>query len=91
MQYADTEQVGFFVTNARANAKHPFEIENIPLSSTVEDGKTIYVAEATIEDQPTWLRVGMTGYAKVTGRRERLWWIATRKEVDAIRLRVWRL
>ena len=91
VQYADTGQVGFFVTNARANAKHPFEIENIPLSSTVEDGKTIYVAEATIEDQPTWLRVGMTGYAKVTGRRERLWWIATRKVVDAIRLRVWRL
>lgn len=91
IRYVRQGQIGFFATNTRSDERLKFVVDRVPYTSTVRSDKIVYVADVSIKADAAALRVGMTGYAKITGQRKPIWWITTRKIIDAMRLRVWRL
>lgn len=70
--------------------RFPFIIETIqPVARTRPDGN-VFEARARFEGDPQgWWRPGMSGIAKIDAGRKSLWWIATHKSFDFIRLRFW--
>jgi len=53
-----------------------------------EEGNA-FLLRAQLEDDAEWLRPGMTGVAKIDGGRRTLWWRATHRIVDFIRMKLW--
>jgi multidrug resistance efflux pump len=57
--------------------------------ATVEDGRNVFRAEASLADHAVPLRPGMEGLAKIDVGRRSLMWIWTRPMIERIRLLVW--
>ena len=52
-------------------------------------GKSVFVAEALVPNPSGALRTGMEGAARVSIGRRNVTWIATRKILNWLRLKLW--
>ena len=85
-------EVGFegrFACNARPGEPLNFKIGRIRPSSEARDGKNFFIAEAIVEDNPAWMRAGMQGVAQIDAGERRLWWVATHRIINYLRLTFW--
>jgi hypothetical protein len=53
------------------------------------NGKNVFIAEATVEDNPAWMRAGMEGVARIDAGTRRVWWVALHRMIDYLRLTFW--
>lgn len=80
---------GVFISYAQPEKTHRFEIRRV-LSTTVNrDGKSVYLAEASIDAGDDWLRPGMEGVARIHFGSRPVWWIATHGIIDYLRMTFW--
>jgi hypothetical protein len=87
--YLRLGMTGVFATRARPDETIPFTLSKLhPLPETRE-GENVYVAEAVVPNPEGWLRPGMEGVAKVNVGRRNVSWVASRKLVNWLRLRLW--
>lgn len=85
-------EVGFegrFACNARPGQPLKCKIVRIRPSSQPVDGKNVFIAEATVEDNPVWMRSGMEGVAQIDAGRRRVWWVGLHRIIDYVRLNLW--
>jgi hypothetical protein len=82
--------VGNLVLTARPQEPVPFLVKRIIPVSESEDGATTFRVEAELEDQPAWIRPGMSGISKIVVGERKLLWIWTHHIVNEIEMRWWR-
>jgi multidrug resistance efflux pump len=85
-------KVGFegrFACTARPGEPLDCKIARIRPSSEPVDDKNVFIAEATVEGNPAWMRAGMEGVAHIDAGKRRVWWVALHRMIDYLRLNFW--
>lgn len=57
--------------------------------SEVREGKVVYVVDAGFESAATWIRPGMQGVARIDLGDRPVWWVASFRVIDYLRLHYW--
>lgn len=85
------EMVVRFATKARPEETIAAHVTRIRPQAEVREQKNVFVVEADLdlEDQPSWLRPGMEGVGLVEAGSRPVWWLATNRMLDWLRLEVW--
>ncbi len=74
---------------SRPDLRFPMAVETIaPMALPDEDGNAFFL-RANLEGDADWLRPGMSGVAKIDGGKRTLWWRATHRIVDFLRIKLW--
>lgn len=58
-------------------------------SSVQREGKSVFIADAPLPEDQSWLRPGMAGVAMVEVGDRPNWWLAVHRVLDAARLKFW--
>ena len=80
---------GRFACNARPGELLACKIVHVRPSSEPVDGKNVFIAEATVEGNPAWMRAGMRGVAQIDAGKRRVWWVVLHRIIDYVRLKFW--
>jgi biotin carboxyl carrier protein len=80
---------GTFVCNARPDESTHCEIIQVQPSTEPRNGKNIFLAEASVEGNPEWMRTGMEGVATIEVGNRALWWVCLHRMIDFLRLNCW--
>ncbi len=80
---------GRFACSARPGEPLECKIARIRPSSEPVDGKNVFIAEASVEGNPPWMRAGMEGVAQIDAGRRHVWWVALHRIIDYVRLNLW--
>lgn len=84
-------QRGVFTTLAQPDEQGQLKLLNVEPLAQVVDAQNVFRADAEIEAAPDWLRVGMSGVARVETERRPVWWAFLHRAIDAMRLQWWKL
>ncbi|MEO1584186.1 MAG: HlyD family efflux transporter periplasmic adaptor subunit [Planctomycetota bacterium] len=77
---------GEFATDARPESASAMSVERVRPMPEMRVGRSVYIAEAHLPAGDGWLKAGMEGSARVTMGRRPVWWLATHRLVDALRM-----
>ncbi|MBW1699847.1 MAG: HlyD family efflux transporter periplasmic adaptor subunit [Deltaproteobacteria bacterium] len=77
-----------------ASVGHPeqrigFIVERINPMADVVNHRNVFKVRARLLEQRQWMRPGMEGIAKITAGRKRYIWIASRRLVNWLRMKLW--
>ena len=81
--------VGRFACHARPEQPSSMVVGRCRPISEVRDGRNIYVVEAGFESTASWIRPGMEGVARINLGERRVWWVASFRVIDYLRLHFW--
>lgn len=80
---------GAVIFASRPDLQFPMGIEMVaPMTMADEKGNS-FILRAQLLDETDWLRPGMTGVAKIDAGERTLWWRATHRIIDFIRMKFW--
>jgi hypothetical protein len=82
-------QRGVLILSSITQESYPFTVGNVTSVTTAKEGHNYFRVEAMLDQAIDRLRPGMEGVAKVDVEQRRLFWIATHKVVNWLRLFVW--
>lgn len=80
---------GLVAFAVRPDLRFPFDIERIDPAARPDEDGNFFNVRAHLEEDPDWLRPGMTGVAKLDGGNRSLLWRATHRVIDFFRMRLW--
>jgi len=80
---------GQFACIARPGESIKCTITRIRPSPEPRDGKNVFITEATVESNPTWMRSGMEGTAQIDAGSRRVWWVALHRVIDFAHQTFW--
>lgn len=78
-----------FATTAMPDLRNECTVTSVRPATEVRDGRNVIIAEADLDAVPDWARSGMDGVAEVTLGQRPVWWLATHRVVEFVRLRFW--
>lgn len=78
-----------FASHARPEIPGYSSLGNLAPSSVERNGQSIFLADADLPEDQTWLRPGMSGVAFIEVGERSNWWLAIHRVVDSARLRFW--
>jgi len=81
---------GRVVLTARPDDAVPFTVTRVIPVSMSSDGATTFRVEGALEQQPNWLRPGMSGISKIDIDERSLLWVWTHRISEEIETRWWR-
>lgn len=84
-------QRGVFATLSAPDEQGQLRLLQIDPQAHVVDGGNVFRAEAEVESPPEWMRVGMSGVARVETERRPVWWAMLHRAIDAVRWQWWKL
>jgi hypothetical protein len=76
---------GRFVTHARPDDPVAFTLERVNPSAELKEGSNVFLATATVERNPDWMRAGMQGVATVNAGKRPVWWVSLHRAIDFVR------
>lgn len=80
---------GEFATDARPEAASSFSVERLGAMPEMRNGASVYVATGSVADPAEWLKPGMEGVARVALGTRPVWWIASHRVIDHLRMNFW--
>lgn len=85
------KQSGKFIFLSRPNLSYNIKIDKIiPVAQVDKSEGNVFVIKAFIEEkEESWWRPGMSGIVKIDAGEQTIFWIATHKLVDFIRIYLW--
>lgn len=89
VHYIATEQSGTFAAAALPTDQQEFLIESIDGAATTRSERNVFVARAAMDAQPSWMRSGMEGTARITSVPRPVWWVTLHRGIDWLRARFW--
>ena len=87
-------QQGTFVSRSHPDIRHEFEIENVHSTASALHQAPVFLAEGKLDgedNEASRLRVGMTGFARVTTEPRPVWWIWSHRLLEFLQLQAWKL
>lgn len=82
-------QKGKLTLASLPDRRFPLTVEKITQVAKAEGDSNVFRVEASLDDAPSLLRPGMEGVGKVEISRQSIFWVATRRIVDQLRLWTW--
>lgn len=82
-------QIGQLATRSNPEQTFTFTVTRIVPQAIPVDRANVVEVHAAIEAPAPWLRPGMQGLAKVDADRRRIYWLATHRIADWLRLYLW--
>jgi len=82
---------GWFTTYARPDQTQPCTVDKVEPAAEVVEGKNVFLVEVTVKERPEWMRVGMTGVARIDVGRRPVWWVNLHRIIDHVRFQMWKL
>ncbi|MEX2286743.1 MAG: HlyD family efflux transporter periplasmic adaptor subunit [Planctomycetaceae bacterium] len=76
---------GRFSTLARPDDPVSFTLERVNPAADLKDGNNVFLATATVDRNPSWMRAGMQGVATVDAGDRRVWWVSLHRWIDFTR------
>lgn len=86
-----TGQQGVFTTLSLPDEQGRLQILHVEPLAQVVNGANVFRAEAEVADSPDWVRVGMSGVARVETLPRPVWWTMLHRALDSARWRWWNL
>jgi multidrug resistance efflux pump len=80
---------GEFATDARPESALAFSLERPAVTPELRNGVSVYVAKASVVDPEEWFKPGMEGVARVGLGSRPVWWIASHRVLDYLRMNFW--
>lgn len=80
---------GTFLYHARPESAYDFNITRISPNATNANNSNVFIAEANVDSQQEWIRVGMEGVATIDVDSRKVWWVAFHRVIDYLRLTFW--
>ena len=80
---------GEFASHARPDDAGSFTIERVTPQAESLRGANVYVAEAVVDLDASWVRAGIEGVGKIEVGAKPVWWAAFHQLTDYLRLRFW--
>ena len=80
---------GELATTAHPDQRVGFRVVQVEPAARVEQGRNVFVVEVELDDQPGWLRPGMTGAARVRAGEDRYLVLWTRDAINWLRMQLW--
>ena len=80
---------GELATAAHPDQRVSFTVDRIEPAARVENGRNVFGVEVRLDDQPPWLRPGMTGAARVRVGEDRHVVLWTRDAINWLRMKLW--
>jgi len=80
-----------FTTLSQPDEQGRLKLLNVEPLAQVVDSHNVFRAEASIEASPDWVRVGMSGVARVETGRRPVYWALLHRAIDTVRLQWWKL
>ncbi len=80
---------GWFASNARPEEFRRIEISRVRPAAETRRSGNVFVVEADIRIDPSWVKLGMEGKAHIEAGRRPVWWLWSHKLVDYLRLNYW--
>ena len=87
--YVQKGQAGTLALSSMPEQRFPLTVEKITTVAKAEDGNNVFRVEASLQEQSTLLRPGMTGVGKIYAGQKALLWIWTHEMVDWVKLWFW--
>ena len=81
--------VGELATRSQPEQRIPIRGERLMPMATPVEATNAFELRCAVDEPAEWMRPGMEGLAKLEVGERRIWWIATHKVVDTVRLWVW--
>lgn len=78
-----------FASHARPELPEFTTLSRVAPSTVQRGGRSVFVAEAALPNDQSWLRPGMEGVAMVEAGERPNWWLAVHRIVDKARLSFW--
>lgn len=78
-----------FASHARPEDPGFTTLTRVAPASVERGGRPVFIAEAVLPGEQSWLRPGMEGVAMVEAGKRPNWWLAIHRVVDGARLRFW--
>lgn len=78
-----------FASHARPELPGFSTLGRLAPSSVQRNGQSVFIAEADLPEDQSWLRPGMSGVVMIEVGDRPNWWLAVHRVVDAARLRFW--
>ncbi len=82
-------QTGQFATNARPESASSISVDRVNPLPEIRGGRSVYIAEAEMIDPDGWLKPGMEGAARVSLGEKPVWWVASHRFVNYMRMNFW--
>jgi multidrug efflux pump subunit AcrA (membrane-fusion protein) len=82
---------GELATKSLPNDKYDFMIRRVVPDGQPKDGENVFKVYGTIKDANASWRPGMEGEARIDVAPKPLWWIASHRVIDFLRLKFWTL
>jgi RND family efflux transporter MFP subunit len=90
IRYVGEGSTGEMLLLARPDLPFPMTVEKLEPVARTEEGGNHFTARIRFNDGPSdWWRPGMTGQAKIHAGRRSVFFLATRRTSDALRLFFW--
>lgn len=86
---AGVGQRGHLLLSSMPYKTFPLHIVRITPLAVSRDGKTVFRAEAALDESDPVIRPGMQGVARIDAGQRRLVWIWTHTAVDWVRIKLW--
>ena len=83
------ELTGIFITNSRPDTSSNISLVNVSPGAQLYKNHNVYIAEADIEINESWVKAGMEGVGKVTVGRRRVYWVVFHKIINYAYLKFW--
>lgn len=78
-----------FASHARPELPGFTTLDTVAPSTVQRAGRSVFIADAALPGDQTWLRPGMEGVAMVEAGERPNWWLAVHRLVDKARLSFW--
>ena len=82
-------RVGRFAPNAKPESPINLQVDRVQPHARPIRGKTVFIAEAELNETGDWLKPGMEGIARVDFGSKPVWWLASHRVVNYFRTNYW--
>ena len=89
VHYIDEAQSGAFAAAALPTDRQSFLIQRIDGAATTRRDRNVFIARATVSANPSWMRSGMEGTARIESVPRPVWWVTLHRVIDWARSGFW--
>jgi hypothetical protein len=91
--YVANGQIGEFSPYGRPGDSYPFKIQSVSGRADVKGGKNVFTATAVLtlpsDQPPAWMKVGMSGVAKIETESRPVYWVYFHDAIDWLHKTIW--
>ncbi len=87
--FVEPDMTGEIAFVGRPDTTFGIRVIRVVPQANLQSGENVLVVQVATPEQQPWWRPGMSGIAKLDIDRRPIWWLASRRMVDFLRMHLW--